>query len=376
MKSKAIKILHITYHGGIGGIGTVIKNIILNNNYTNISHEVCSATTDGLLTKDMERRGIKTYAFSFKNGYDLLGAYKLYKFIKKENYDVIHLHFFTPLLRLVAWLTVSPKIILTEHGTRFGNRSIKPTFLLKIFNTLLRNTADFYVAVSNTVSKEVISEKLVPFNKIKVIHNGVNIEEFLPKARNNNLAKLLGIENKDKVLISIGRLTEVKDFKSLLNTISIVRKYIPYIKVLIVGNGPLLQNLKEYCVELGIEKNVIWTGFRNDIPDLINLSDFLVLSSKSETFSLVAAEAMACGKPVISFSIPALMEIIKNNVTGVLVSERTSKALAKKIIYLLNNKNMQNKMGISGRKAIEEKYSSKICSQKYNDFYLELLNRN
>ncbi|PIU68061.1 MAG: glycosyltransferase family 1 protein, partial [Armatimonadetes bacterium CG07_land_8_20_14_0_80_40_9] len=145
------------------------------------------------------------------------------------------------------------------------------------------------------------------------------------------------------------------------------------IKFLIVGDGPLREELKEQSKDLGIEDEVTFTGSRQDIPEIMAALDIFVLTSIKEHFGRVVIEAMACGKPVIATNSGAVPEIVEDKVTGILVPPEDSEKLAEAIIELLEDKEKAKEMGIAGRKRVEELFSIEKHTRQIEEVYLSLL---
>ncbi len=155
-------------------------------------------------------------------------------------------------------------------------------------------------------------------------------------------------------------------------------KEIPETKFLIVGED-IDQNkkqeikLRNLAEKLRLTDNIIFTGPRNDIPEIMLSLDIFVLSSLKEHFGRVIIEAMACGKPVIATNAGGVPEIVKDDYTGILVPPRDSEALARAIIDLSKDKKKVELMGARGRKIAEELFSIKANVKKIEQIYESLL---
>ena len=147
----------------------------------------------------------------------------------------------------------------------------------------------------------------------------------------------------------------------------------PIIKFLIVGDGPLKAELEKLSNGLNIRQNCIFTGFRQDIPDILSAIDMLVMSSLYEGMPMVILEAMAASKPVIASKVGGIPEMVRDGETGILVPPKDVDALAEKIIVLLKNKDKARQMGLAGRRRVEEEFDVNIMVRKTEEVYQELI---
>ena len=140
-----------------------------------------------------------------------------------------------------------------------------------------------------------------------------------------------------------------------------------------VGKGALERKLKKLCVDLKIEKNVIFSGERSDIPEILFSIDIFVLPSLREGLPLTILEAMACGKPVIATNVGGIPEIVIDGVSGILVPPKDPEALYRAMDQLLNDRVKLTKMGHHGERVCEERFSSNAMIEKIENLYDSLL---
>ena len=210
-----------------------------------------------------------------------------------------------------------------------------------------------YLVVMTNQAKNLYEEYLKGLDiKIKVIPN--MIEE-------NKEGKLSTLENNQ--IISIGRLEDVKDFKTLIDVFSLVQEKHKKLVLKIVGEGSQRKDLEDLIKEKKLEGNVILTGKLDNeqiVSELLK-SDIFVLTSKSESFSLVLCEAMNYGVPCIAFDVDVgPREIIENEKTGYLIKDRNINAMASKIEELLENSSKRKELGNNAYSSISQYYESNI----------------
>jgi len=207
----------------------------------------------------------------------------------------------------------------------------------------------------------------VPAEKISINSFGIDFQEFRPTKKVEEVRKELGISPSEKVVIFVGRLEPVKGIKYFLKAARFLCKKMRNIKFLIVGDGPLRSELQAYSIP-----QIIFTGWRNDVPNLLNASDLFVLPSLSEGLPLSILEACAIGKPIVATNVGAVNEIVIHGYNGILVSPKNWKQLIKAIQYLINNPELMQEMGLRGKDLVEKKYDWNTILNIYEEIYQSL----
>lgn len=204
-------------------------------------------------------------------------------------------------------------------------------------------------------------------NKAFTITRGVDTDLFYPGNPPEGLRESLGISATDTVVLYAGRLDLVKGVGYLLQAAARVLPRHPGVKFLIVGDGSLRKQYEEFAATL--PPAIIFAGWRQDIPRLMNIADIFVLPSLSEGAANVVMEASASGLPVIATAVGEVPEIILNGVTGELVEPRDVNGLAYALEKLISNPSSASEMGESGRERIEGKYTwEKICDALESEY--------
>lgn len=226
------------------------------------------------------------------------------------------------------------------------------------------------VALSVGVKDDLAENFKIKNNKIEVIYNPIEVANI--KKNCNELVNDMQIDRNKKTIIAVGRLVEQKDFGTLITAFSEVCKTIKS-KLIILGKGPLEKELKDLANQLDIGNKVEFLGFKKNPYKYMKQADIFVLSSRWEGFGHVIVEAMACGTPVIATDCKSgPKEIIGDDEYGMLVPIQNSEALAKAIIYLLNNENKREGYRRSGFKRAKDFEARKIIKQ-YEDVFFSAL---
>ena len=292
---------------------------------------------------------------------------------------IIHAHghpYLTSLIAAKLAKRYSKPFVLTQHNTFIEYDSIFDNIErlndLAVGKETLKE-ADKIIAVSNATKDYVLSLGAKP-EKVKVLHNGVDLVRFRPLAgKREEMRRKLGISQNDIVVLTVRRLVYKNGIDTLIETANIAVKKNSKITFLVVGKGPDLKNVQMRIEQLGIEKNFRLAGFvrDEDLPFYYNAADFFVLPSKSgEGLPLVALEAMACGLPVIATNVGGISEILMEDY-GKLVPPNQPELLAKAIFDFSDIDFSSRKKEL--RAVMEEKYSWDKNVERLIEIYEELI---
>lgn len=292
----------------------------------------------------------------------------------KEDFDVIHIHLPTPWSAdwsaLISAVKRKP-MVLTYHNDITGEGIAK--YIANTYNqTLLK-------IVLNAASKIIITQPRYldssPYltdykNKIEVIPNGVDIEKFRP----------MDVEREENTLFFLSVLDEFHKYKGLeylLKALKLIKDEMK-VKLIVGGEGSLLNYYKDMAKSLGVEDSVDFVGFIPDekIVEYYNKCDVFVLPSTSsvqEGFGIVLLEAMACGRSVVSTSIVGVAEDIEKYNAGKIVRPKDPKALAGAIMRILQNEKGSSEMGKNGRGLVEDRYTWKRVAEMVVHIYRSIL---
>ena len=203
--------------------------------------------------------------------------------------------------------------------------------------------ADVVLAVSNALRHEIIATGVSGIaDKTRLSWNSVDVDKFSNK-ENNSFRNEYKLDDKPIVLF-VGNLIKRKNVDSILEAKKIASS--DYYLV-VVGDGPLFKKLRKKVEDENI-RDVIFTGARNDVEDIIPSCDVLILPSFSESFGLVLIEALACGKPVIGSDVGGITEIITDNV-GLLVDPKKVSSIARAIDKMINDDDFRYMLSLNAR---------------------------
>ena len=376
-----IKISYILPNLERGGTERQVIEIVNRIDKNRFTPQILCLNMDGPLSNEL-KNGIKVEILNFKGllfrdiPVNLSPILRFFKFLKYESPHIVHTFLYWPSIygTFAAKLAGIPIIINSRRSLGvWKNGNPHYQWLENIVNLF----ADAIMVNSLAVKSDVIqNEKLNPA-KVRLIYNGCDYQRIeKTKADEDEKRKELGIKSNDVVLGMIANLYPNKGQKYLLYVLPGILKWSKDIKVLLVGKGSRICELKEIAKSLNIENYVTFAGEREDIFEILKVIDIGILCSVyREGFSNAIVEMMAAGIPVVATNIGGNREIIIDGQTGFLVPAKDSKALADALIWLLNNREKAREMGLKGRERVKDMFSMMRCIKELEELYLELVKK-
>lgn len=349
-----MKILYVVTGLGMGGAEKVVINLA--ERMFKLGNEVKIVCLKNIIdVKPVE--DIEIFCLDLNRMSDIFKSSIMYKeILSRFSPDVVHSHMIHANIfsRLHAY-SRNYKLICTAHSSNEGGYTRMLAYRLTNF------LSDINTNVSDKACQSLIKKGAFPKSKLKTVYNGIDINKF----KNLSSDKI----NDDIIFVSIGRLTQDKDYPNLIKAISLIKNKInENIKFHIVGDGELRSEIENMIKDLGVENNVKVLGKRNDIPEILNKSDFFILSSKNEGLPTVIIEAMACQKYVISTDCGGAAEIMGE--TGTLIPKQDSLTLANAILNVLSlNEQTLLENNLNARKRIETYFSLDVSLKKWLEIY-------
>jgi len=362
MKNK-IKILHVITHLPIGGAqdNTLYTVELLDKEKYDIS--LCCNLDGELVERAKKIEAIKLFDIPFLcrevSPYrDIRAFLSLYKLFKKEDFTIIHTHSSKAglLARLAAVLNKTPIVIHTIHGFAFNDfmNRLKKNFFIYV-EKLLAKWTDILITVSNLNKKKIIDLNITHENKIKNIYSGIDLNLFTNK-RNDDFRKELNLENNHILLGSVGRLSDQKDPITMIEAFGIISKPFPNAHLVLVGDGELKGKILEKIDQLKLNGKVHLTGNKNNPWSVYHSMDLFIMSSIYEGLGRSITEALSCGVPVVCTDVEGVPEIVRDNITGILVPPKDANKLADGIIRTLNDMETAKKMAEEGRRFVKDNF--------------------
>ncbi|HEX6629040.1 MAG TPA: glycosyltransferase family 4 protein [Gemmatimonadaceae bacterium] len=208
-------------------------------------------------------------------------------------------------------------------------------------------------------------------DRLHVIHNSVDPTRF--RTRNPGeraVLETLFTHKPDVIIAAVGRLSPEKGFDQLIDAARIIVSAAHHVGIVLIGDGPERRKLEARVRAAGLESNVVFTGFRNDVDRLLPSADILVQSSYTEGLPNVVLEACAAGVPVVATDVGGTSEIIDDVVNGFLVPPADPAALAGRVINLARSPLLRQEMGQRGRNIVRSRFSFARQAAQYEDLFV------
>jgi glycosyltransferase involved in cell wall biosynthesis len=343
--NRKLKVLQLLNYPGRGGTEKYILSLAEGLHNKSCYFHV-AFSQKGPMLKELRNVGIKSFKLPMRCPYDVKAAWQLKKLCTGNSIDLIHTHFLREnyISILSSFLGNKVSIINTVH-------MLQPKGIISgsINSFVTRRDAEI-IAVSNAVKNQMIEEGIND-SKIKVIYNGVNISYWGLGRQRLKIREDLGIGSGDFVVCSVARFSEEKGHIFLMETIKYLKKVIECnrnkkelnrkVWFILSGDGELLMQCKKFAEIVGISEEVIFTGHRDNIKDILHASDLFVSHSKSEALGISILEAMACGLPVVATDSGGPSEIINSQTNcGKIVEYGDVEGFAEAILSFISDRKL------------------------------------
>jgi glycosyltransferase involved in cell wall biosynthesis len=231
------------------------------------------------------------------------------------------------------------------------------------------------IFVSQPLVEWASKEKIGCMSKRARIYSGIEMERFQPvsEQEKRRLRARWGLGEQNAVIGIVSKLWEGKGHDLLIQTFKEIRKEMPQARLVIVGEGYLMESLRTLVSQLQLSDVVIFTGFLEEIPQIIATFDVAVLPSYFEGMGRVLLEAMAMEKPVVGTRVGGIPDLIEEGLNGFLVSPGSRKELASTILKILSDKALAARMGLEGLKKMTDRFSAESMVRSIEVVYRDLL---
>ncbi|MFH1612938.1 MAG: glycosyltransferase family 4 protein [bacterium] len=306
---------------------------------------------------------IKTNAIIIKSDFDLTIIYKLYKFIKKNKFDIVHTHLIHSDIygALAAKMAKTPFLISTKHN----DDPFRKNYFFQKINKVISLFVNKIIVISYYLQKFTEKVEKISSKKIIPIHYGIQIKKNVI----SNIKKEYKISDNTIILGIIARLVPQKGHIFLLKAFKLVLEKNPDTFLFIIGDGYLKNDLEKLASILKIDSKIVFTGYKENVDEFISSFDIFIHPSLWEGFGLIFLEVMNFGKPIIATKVAAIPEIVIDNETGILVPPENFTDLYSAIIKLINDENLRKKMGEAGKQRLEKYFSREKMIKETEKIY-------
>jgi N-acetyl-alpha-D-glucosaminyl L-malate synthase BshA len=369
--NNPVRIAFVLHVMQIAGAEVLVSEIIQRLR-SQIAPVVFCLDTIGQLGEHMKSKGVSVISFDRRPGIDIGVSIKIAKELRQRNIEIVHAHQYTPFFYSALakiFTTHKFRLIFTEHGRHYPDVvSVKRRWVNKYFFT---HYIDEINAVSHFSAQALSEKEGFPSKRIQVIENGIIPDKYKISSNKTELKEKIGLAPDRRFLICVARFHPVKDHITLLKAFSKITQKLPDIDLLLAGDGPLRKTLEQQAEQLSISHRVHFLGIRQDIPELMHLSDVFTLTSVSEAASITLLEAMASSLPVVVTDVGGNPEIVKSGINGFLVPSGDDSKIAEAYVRLFTDTQLYCQMAENNRHRIMQNFLLDRTIESYRELYIK-----
>lgn len=363
--------LHFVKGLGAGGAERLLVSLAGVGDHDRFSYEVAYLLPwKQAFVPALETAGVRTRCLGGRRGVaDLRWVARLARLIRTGGYDVVHLH--SPLPGAVARSLIRtmprarrPRVVSTEHNVWWSH--VAPT---RWVNTATFPWGDAWLAVSTEVMSS-IPERLR--QRVEIVIHGIELDKMqAPDGSRDEVRRELGMADDDIVMVTVANFRRQKAYPNLLHAARIVVDRQTTARFVVVGQGPLEDEVRALRRELGLDERVRLLGYRDDVGRVLSGCDVFVMASDYEGYPLAVMEAFAAGLPVAGTAVGGMTEAVVEGRAGHLAPARDPEALADAILRLSGDEQARARMGAYARNQAEG-YDIVHAARRIEQLYLDL----
>ncbi|MDB5103931.1 MAG: glycosyl transferase group 1 [Fibrobacteres bacterium] len=324
----------------------------------------------GRLGDSLQADGVSVTLIDRKPGFDWSLPFRIARYASKNGVDILHCHQYTPWFygALARLFRPSLRILFTEHGRFYPDI---PSRKRRFVNRILVRLTDRVSAVSPSVKDALVEVEAFPPGKIQVVFNGIE-----PPAAGNadrgSLRARFSLKADWTYFILCARFDPIKWIPGLLEALRIVVDASPASGLILVGEGPEAEAIREKIRGLGLADHVVLPGFQENVVEWLRAADVFVLSSLSEGTSVSLLESMAVGMPSVATRVGGNPAVIEDGRTGLLVPTRDAVALGAAMLRLARDPGARDALGREAAVRFNGMFRFSRMMETYNAIYMEL----
>lgn len=374
MQGNPKRIVYIVISSQTGGVPKFVVNALNYGKEHGIKIAVV-APNDGEYFSKFQELAEDTLELSLKP-YSFVSLWKLRNYLKRNKIQCVHSHgkgagmYARPLKLLCPGI----KVVHTFHGIYLEEYGALLKFVYKKIEQQLKYMTDRAICVSPSEKEEALRLRFAPRKKTVVIPNGVEPDLFLAKGdEKKRYAEEFGVPEDGYIIGCVARFEWMKGHRYLLSAFKQFMKIYPNSYLFLVGDGPEKETIEKQIRKAGIADHVVATGFRQDIPGLLQFFDLFVSASLKEGMPFTLLEALAAKTPVLATRVIGNRDIIKDGYNGKLVEAMDSKALYHGMCYARENPQIVREWSNHGKKTIVRHFTVKRSLERTFGVYEQLI---
>ncbi|MEQ8908201.1 MAG: glycosyltransferase [Vicingaceae bacterium] len=296
---------------------------------------LCSRGSE--MEKFCQKNSIDHEVLAKRGGFDLAYAFKIKRLCKKLEVDLCHMHdAHAHTFAILAAVMGNKTPLVLSRRVDFPIKQ-KFTSKFKYNHPAIKKI----LCVSEAI-KEITAPDIQDKSKLHTVYSGIDLSKF--KVSSGKLRKELEIDEETPLVGNTSALADHKDYFTFLDAAEIVVKKKPEVQFVIMGDGPMADEIKAYARQKRLNNNLAFTGYRTDIPEVLADLDVFLISSKTEGLGTSILDAFACQVPVVATKAGGIPELVEDQKTGLLCEVKDSTELASAVLKLFNDKSLAEQL--------------------------------
>ncbi len=366
---KKLKICYMLPTMNVGGAERHVIGLGAGLRQRGFDAQIVSIFNEGSLADEIKKEGIPFSCLDAPDGWGPGAFLAIYRWLSKNPVDILHTYLFGfhGVAGFPARLLKIP-ILISSRREIAEWRKARHALIENLGNCFV----DRVVCCSQAVRQWTLDHEKISEQKVLTIYNGIDPKRF-ESGDGLKIRREFNIPYEAPILGTVANFAQEKGYPYLLEMASQVLEAYPQAWFLIVGSGPLEEEIKQKARKLSYSDRILFAGSRPDVPDLISAMNVFVLASVREGFPNVLLEAMGLGKPVVAARVGGIPELIDSGRNGILVPARDAQALAEAVIHCLKDPLSASRLGNEARRTVTENFSLDRMLNQYETFYRSLM---
>lgn len=366
-----MNVTHVVLSLEVGGLERNVVNQVREGQALGQRVSVVCLERAGELAPRIQALGGEVICLHKRPGIRLSLIGQLRRLFRQSRPDLVHTHqiptlFYTgPATRCLG----NMRVVHTEHGLPLFDNSIRTRWLGRVSAAF----CDRFFCLTREMASAVIRFRVACRRKVQLIRNGIETSSFTEPGNPRALRSALGIPDDAKIIGTVGRLVEIKQYDLLIRSFARFKAKCQQSHLLMVGDGPLRPGLKRLAGELGLSECVHFAGYQSQVNEYLHAMDCFVLTSRSEGTPQAVLEASMARLPIVATNVGGVPEVINHNETGILIPSGDEDALLRELQRVTEDKELGVRLGDAAQLRVQSLYGIGRMAMEYHQQYIKLL---
>ena len=368
-----LRVTHVVLSLDVGGLERNVINQVRQAPALGEEVSILCIERPGSLAQQAQSLGARVLCTEKQPGLRLGTIARIRHALKQLRPHVLHTHQIGPLFYAgpAARSLRVPLIVHTEHGREDYARRWRT----RLLGRLAARYVEVFYCLTEDMAHAVKASRIVSADRVRVIHNGIDIDCYRQPCDTAAVRHSLGIPADAPVIGTVGRLNEIKRQDLLLRAFAGVKQQVPSAHLVLVGDGPLMTELQELAAQLGLRHSTHFAGYQSPTSPYLQAMDIFALTSRSEGMPQALLEACVAAKPVIASCVGGIPEVIEHGRTGLLCKVGDQAALTAGLLRLLDQPDLRRQLGVAARARVESLFDIGRMAADYHRDFLQILQR-